>query len=298
MSRYFVTSIDGRVAHVAQTSKEWLLSLPGGAYTTARTTCARRRIFEWDTHVARTASSAREMMESDAALLQSHAALTRPESLGPRLTAMVAAAIAECAHEAEEELKVTVHVSWQPEQVACHIAPLPPLPPPPIKVEVRGAPRANATAKDSSWVAARAPLEALKRDDVNELLLASESGELLEGSQTNFFAIEGGAVHTAGDGVLAGTVRRLLLEVCERERIPVVLVPPRLAGAAAWEGALISSTSRLLLPIDELYVPAEGKRAEEGDLLRSFDNGPATLAARLRDLVRSEVDAHSTPLCL
>ena len=49
--------------------------------------------------------------------------------------------------------------------------------------------------------------------EVNELLLATESGEVLEGSQTNFFAVIDGAVHTAGDGVLAGTVRRLLLEV-------------------------------------------------------------------------------------
>ena len=37
-----------------------------------------------------------------------------------------AAAIGECAHGADDELKVTVHVSWHPEQVACHIAPLPP----------------------------------------------------------------------------------------------------------------------------------------------------------------------------
>jgi branched-subunit amino acid aminotransferase/4-amino-4-deoxychorismate lyase len=88
---------------------------------------------------------------------------------------------------------------------------------------------------------------------INELLLSDpESGAVLEGSQTNFFAIVGGTVHTAGEGVLAGTVRRLTLEVCEREGIPVVLSPPRLADAAEkWEGAMISSTSRLLLPIDE-----------------------------------------------
>ena len=65
--------------------------------------------------------------------------------------------------------------------------------------------------------------------DVNELLLVSDDGAILEGSQTNFFAIEpAGAgkpshVRTAGDGVLEGTVRRLLLEVCEREGIPVKL---------------------------------------------------------------------------
>ena len=40
-------------------------------------------------------------------------------------------------------------------------------------------------------------------------------------------------VHTAGEGVLAGTVRRLLLEVCEREGVPVVLEPPTLDSAAS-----------------------------------------------------------------
>ena len=109
-------------------------------------------------------------------------------------------------HGDESELKVTVLVTWDqitavsPDpsgddglcsgSISCHIAPLPPLPSFPVKVEVRGSPRAMATAKDSSWVADRAPLEALKREDVNELLLATDEGALLEGSQTNFFAIE------------------------------------------------------------------------------------------------------------
>ena len=194
-------------------------------------------------------------------------------------------------------------VSWSADDassIACHIAPLPPLPAPPVRVEVRGAPRANAAAKDSSWVAERAPLEELMRasavGDINELLLATEGGALLEGSQTNFMALVDGAVHTAGEGVLEGTVRRLLLEVCEREGIPVVLSPPTLPAADRWEGALISSTSRLLLPIDRLYAPREGRPSEEADLVRVFDNGPDSLAARLRDLVSSEVLAHSSEI--
>jgi len=115
---------------------------------------------------------------------------------------------------------------------------------------------------------------------------------LLEGSQTNFYALIDGAVHTADEGVLKGTVRRLLFEVCEREGIPVVLSAPSLEGAGGWEGAMLSSTSRLLLPIDELYVPKAGKRSAPSDLLRRFEN-KNSLAARLRALVASEVEAHS-----
>jgi len=88
-------------------------------------------------------------------------------------------------------------------------------------------------------------------------------------------------------------VRRLALEVCARERIPVVLEPPDLKDVAKWEGCLISSTSRLLLPVDELYQPAEGAPSKAGDLVSAFDNAPGSLAARLQDLVAAEVEAHS-----
>lgn len=59
---------------------------------------------------------------------------------------------------------------------------------------------------------------------------------------------------------------------------------------------MISSTSRLLLPIDELYSPKEGNRSTYEDLLRSFDNRPSSLSVRLRDLVQSEVEMHSSEM--
>jgi hypothetical protein len=95
-----------------------------------------------------------------------------------------------------------------------HICELPPIPSPPIKVEIRGAPRHNAKAKDSNWVRWGFPanrphhamgphtpagrdrkwLEDLKPPDVNELVLRNEDGLLLEGTQTNFYAIMDGTV--------------------------------------------------------------------------------------------------------
>ena len=60
-------------------------------------------------------------------------------------------------------------------------------------------------------------------------------------------------LYTAPDGaVLAGTTRQLVLEVCAREGIPVALTPPDLADVSRWQGAFISSTSRLVLPVHEL----------------------------------------------
>lgn len=37
---------------------------------------------------------------------------------------------------------------------------------------------------------------------VNEILLVDEGGHILEGTQTNFFAVLEGRVHTAGEGIL------------------------------------------------------------------------------------------------
>jgi len=268
-------------------------------------------------HVQRTADSAAAMLQgvpnADAILAQVGSA----ESLRPRLDATVGSAVraylASNGGDEATELKVTVLVTWtaadaaegsgcdaaSTSSVSCHVAPLPPIPSPPVRVEVRGAPRQNAAAKDSTWVTDRAPLEELMRRGwapFNELLLVSDAGELLEGSQTNFFAVQDGQLVTASEGILEGTVRRLLLEVCEREGIPVVLQPPKLADASKWEGALISSTSRLMLPIDELYLPREGEASLQADRIAAFDNGPGSLAARLKAMVQAEVEAHSTEI--
>ena len=39
-------------------------------------------------------------------------------------------------------------------------------------------------------------------------------------SQTNFYAVRGNTLYTAGDGILMGTVRRLVLEVCKEKCAP------------------------------------------------------------------------------
>lgn len=47
-----------------------------------------------------------------------------------------------------------------------------------------------------------------------QILLVTQQGDVLEGTQTNFFAVIDNRVHTAREGVLMGTVRGVLLEVC------------------------------------------------------------------------------------
>mmetsp|Transcript_5524 Transcript_5524/g.18286 ORF Transcript_5524/g.18286 Transcript_5524/m.18286 type:complete len:354 (-) Transcript_5524:323-1384(-) len=334
MSELFAVAVDGRAALLGVSSKQWLVESPKGAYTTARTCADGTRIFEWDMHVERTAASAATMLSGDssaaaalpAGVEELISSVGTAAALRPRLDQSVAAAVRAYRgiRPGGGELKITVLVSWETDigmdassstcegaaesptratsrphsSVRVHVGPLPPIPPPPIRVEVRGSPRSNAQAKDSSWVAERGPLEALMRPDFNELLLGTEDGQILEGSQTNFFVLVDGGLVTAGEGVLAGTVRRLLFEVCEREGVPVTLRPPRLDECSRWSAAFLSSTSRLLLPIDEIYEPEEGKASTEADLRCRFEYPPSSLALRLRDMVEREVHAHSVEISM
>ena len=327
MSNNNVVFEEGRGASTAtnETSKEFLLNRPSGAYTTARTSANAKRIFEWEAHVERTANSLASMMEKESKESSKHSKLSSklsdPLVLRKRLDAAVEEAVQlhlqnnGASPSQQQELKITVLVGWEGGAqetsndaagdsgwVACHVTGLPQIPSKPVRVEIRGSPRDNALAKDSAWVSDRAPLEALMQSascggPVNELLLANEQGQLLEGSQTNFYAVIDGAVWTAGEGILEGTVRGLLLDVCQKEGIPVILEPPNLDTLESWEGALISSTSRLALPIDQLYVPSEGLPSDKNDLKKEFDNeSDFSIAAKLQRLVSLEVEARSTPI--
>ena len=327
MSNNNVVFEEGRGASTAtnETSKEFLLNRPSGAYTTARTSANAKRIFEWEAHVERTANSLASMMEKESKESSNHSKLSSklsdPLVLRKRLDAAVEEAVQlhlqnnGASPSQQQELKITVLVGWEGGAqetsndaagdsgwVACHVTGLPQIPSKPVRVEIRGSPRDNALAKDSAWVSDRAPLEALMQSascggPVNELLLANEQGQLLEGSQTNFYAVIDGAVWTAGEGILEGTVRGLLLDVCQKEGIPVILEPPNLDTLESWEGALISSTSRLALPIDQLYVPSEGLPSDKNDLKKEFDNESSlSIAAKLQRLVSLEVEARSTPI--
>lgn len=169
--------------------------------------------------------------------------------------------------------------------VHCHIGLLPPLREGRVKLRVAGQPRHNAAAKDSAWVRERKAIYDGLPKDVEEIVLMDPSThELLEGSQTNFYAIQGGAVHTASDGILSGTVRALVLDVCAQNDIPVVLAPPNLEQVDAWESCFISSTSRLVLGASELQYEDLSSKQPVAKLFP-----PSTLLERISSLVRAAI---------
>ncbi|KAF9916333.1 hypothetical protein BX616_004033 [Lobosporangium transversale] len=181
------------------------------------------------------------------------------------------------------ETKVTVLCTWdsgakEPTLVA-HFEPLIALRTSRCQVEVHGAPRHQASAKDSQWVRVREAFEAALNKDSNEaLLLDDKTQDVYEGLSSNFFALDRQhhKLLTAPLGsVLQGTIMKVVLDVCKSENIPVDFTFPNLKNVDDWEGAFITSTSRLVLPIEKLVLPSGS--------VKQFGESPTI------DLIRNQV---------
>lgn len=85
----------------------------------------------------------------------------------------------------------------------------------------------------------------------NEIILFDKSGRLYEGLSSNFFIINSdGLIQTAPPSdVLLGTVMKHLIQLQEKE---IIFEHPSIYEIDDWLGAFITSTSRLLLPIDTI----------------------------------------------
>merc|ERR1712176_339288 len=118
-----------------------------------------------------------------------------------------------------------------------------------VKVEAHPAQRNNPTVKDVQWITDRKYLEEKqKAAGVNEIIMFGGDGSVSEGLQTNFCAFgKDGKLYTAPDElVLAGTVRKVVLQVCRDAGIPVVMQCPKINDLDSWESCFVCSTSRLV----------------------------------------------------
>jgi hypothetical protein len=120
-------------------------------------------------------------------------------------------------------------------------------------------------AKISSWSSKRRPLEQKETfmpDGVGEVLLLQEAKDtqafhVLEGLTSNFFVIyKDGTIRTANDGILFGYVRHLVLKVAEEHGFNVNITNPiLLEEAREWDECFITSSSRLIYPIEKILTP-------------------------------------------
>jgi branched-chain amino acid aminotransferase len=99
-----------------------------------------------------------------------------------------------------------------------------------------------------------------------ESLLVDETGRILEGTGSNFYAVRDGVVWTAGAGVLEGITRQIILDLITQLEIPLRLEPVTLADLPHLDEAAMSSSSRALLPVVEIA----------GQMIGNGRSGPIT----------------------
>ena len=111
--------------------------------------------------------------------------------------------------------------------------------------------------------------------DINEALLISEDGHILEGISSNFFAIKDGRMYTAEKGILYGITRSLVLEEAHKLSIPVIFNPICISQTSELDETFITSSSRAILPVVriESKLIGNGKPGEiTKKLMKSYAN--------------------------
>ena len=93
-----------------------------------------------------------------------------------------------------------------------------------------------------------------------DYLLLDKEGHILEGTGTNFFAARDGVVYTAGEGVLEGITRKMVLRLLAEMDIPVRLKAVHVNEVALLDEAALSGSSRAFLPV----VRVEGQIVGNG----------------------------------
>jgi branched-chain amino acid aminotransferase len=116
---------------------------------------------------------------------------------------------------------------------------------------------------------------------VEEALLLSEDGAILEGLSSNFFAVLGGALRTEEERVLAGITRALVLDAAQ-SLAPVVLRAVGRDELHRVEEAFITSASRGVLPVVRIDDEPIGD-GRVGRLTQAVADAFAALVARETD---------------
>lgn len=95
---------------------------------------------------------------------------------------------------------------------------------------------------------------------MNEVLLMDNQQRLYEGMASNFLVVKDGIVLCASlDHILLGSILKIVIKVCQKHNILFKWEFPELEDAkqGKWEGCFLTSTSRLLLPIETIIIDGE-----------------------------------------
>ncbi|CEP11063.1 hypothetical protein [Parasitella parasitica] len=255
---------------------EFILSYPSGAYTGMRTV-NRDAIVELKTHMKRMTNSLSLIKFEGKTASQTEAAdhalksLRDPHGFEQKVIPLLKKGLSEyykhvdtttnTGHPSETKVSLMATYSFETQQpyFAAHFAPLASIPPHKrVKVDIERKERKAPEVKDSKWVRERHVLEKNKPADVNEVLLMDGQQRLYEGMASNFLAVkkDGTVLCAPLDHILLGSILKIVVSVCQKNNVPFKWEFPMLQDAkqGKWEGCFLTSTSRLLLPIETIHM--------------------------------------------
>ncbi|KAL3942060.1 MAG: hypothetical protein SGBAC_003688 [Bacillariaceae sp.] len=131
---------------------------------------------------------------------------------------------------------------------------------------------ADPQNKIASWCRERTQLQVNSKKSIEEVLMVREREddkgakrlEILEGSSSNFFVIlKDGTVRTATEGCLHGYVRHQVLSLLDQCGLKFDPTPIFIDESNEWKEAFITSSSRLIYPIDEVIIIPSSRNENE-----------------------------------
>ena len=231
--------------HQLQLTKETGLTLdavsvrlPNGAYTTLRT-YDTVRVIGLTAHLQR--------------LIDSSAMLQRPYPIDP---AAIRLALREViARERQPALRVRLTVPLDVDQIFISVEPFEVYPPELYQHGVRCATtkmsRHTPRAKSTDFIAPSRESKAALDPDIHELLIVNRTGEILEGTSSNFYAVLNGFLRTAGEGVLEGITRGIVLQEAA-SIVPIDYRPVKVSDLDRVAETFITSSSREVMPVIQI----------------------------------------------
>ncbi len=118
-----------------------------------------------------------------------------------------------------------------------------------VKAVTRTMQRTNPRAKLTSFINQAGKVRENLPPDVNEALMVSEAGFVLEGLSSNFFGVKNGTLQTASEGVLFGITRTMVIRVIEDSGFPLRFDAVKKSDLSFLDEAFITSASRSVLPV-------------------------------------------------
>jgi branched-chain amino acid aminotransferase len=221
------------------------LRLPNGAYTTLRT-YDTDRIIGLSAHLQR--------------LIDSSQMLQRPYSIDP--VAIRATLRDIIARENQPALRVRLTVPLDVDEILISVEPFEVYPAEFYQRGVRCATtrlsRHTPQAKSTDFIAASRETKAASDPGIHELLIVNRAGEILEGISSNFYAVIDGVLRTAGQDVLEGITRSIVLQEATAI-IPIEYRPLKVSELDRVTEAFITSSSREVMPVIQIDEHVIGK---------------------------------------